>query len=193
MATWNADKPALANALSADVPDIEENLQELHDVITAITNGTLGTTAPTSFEVDVIADETIDSDHYVDGSIDAAHLASNAVETAKIKDANVTAAKLVSDICIKGWIQFNGSGTVAIQDSYNVTSITDNSTGNYTVTWDTDFANDDYAATINANPAGGWGKITAMAVGTVTISCTEYDSNAATDAGIVSVIAIGDQ
>ncbi len=56
MATWNTDKPALANQVSADIPDIEENLQELHDVITAITNGTLGTTAPASFEVDVIAD-----------------------------------------------------------------------------------------------------------------------------------------
>lgn len=45
---------------------------------------------------------------------------------------------------IKGWIKFDGTGTVAITSSYNVTSITDNSAGNYTVTWDTDFADDDY-------------------------------------------------
>ena len=40
----------------------------------------------------------------------------------------------------KGWIVFNGTGTVAIGASYNVTSITDNVTGNYTVTWATDFS-----------------------------------------------------
>jgi len=51
-ATWNADKPAVGNQISADIPDIEENFQELHDVITAITNGTLGTTTAANFKVD---------------------------------------------------------------------------------------------------------------------------------------------
>ena len=55
MATWNADKPAVGNQVSADVPDIEENFQELHDVIEQITNGTLGTTAPSAFAVDAIS------------------------------------------------------------------------------------------------------------------------------------------
>ena len=39
--------------------------------------------------------------------------------------------------CIKGsakaWVNFNGIGTVAIRTSYNVSSITDNGTGDYTV------------------------------------------------------------
>ena len=50
----------------------------------------------------------------------------------------------------KAWINFNGTGTIAIQDSFNVTSITDNGIGNYTVTFATDFANDDYAALRNS-------------------------------------------
>jgi len=33
----------------------------------------------------------------------------------------------------KAWVNFNGSGTVAIRDSLNVGSITDTGTGNYTV------------------------------------------------------------
>jgi hypothetical protein len=33
----------------------------------------------------------------------------------------------------KAWVNFNGTGTVAIRASYNVSSITDNGTGNYTV------------------------------------------------------------
>jgi len=52
MATWNTDKPALANQVAEDIADIEENLQELHDVIQAITNGTLGTTTAANFRVD---------------------------------------------------------------------------------------------------------------------------------------------
>ena len=37
----------------------------------------------------------------------------------------------------KAWVNFNGSGTVAIRGSYNVSSITDNGTGNYTVNFAT--------------------------------------------------------
>lgn len=33
----------------------------------------------------------------------------------------------------KAWVNFNGIGTVAIRASYNVSSITDNGTGEYTV------------------------------------------------------------
>ncbi len=44
----------------------------------------------------------------------------------------------------KGWVNFNGTGTVAIRDSYNVDSITDNGTGDYTITWTTDFVDTNY-------------------------------------------------
>lgn len=33
----------------------------------------------------------------------------------------------------KAWVNFNGTGTVAIRGSYNVSSITDNGTGNYAI------------------------------------------------------------
>jgi hypothetical protein len=33
----------------------------------------------------------------------------------------------------KAWVNFNGTGTVAIRASYNVSSITDNGTGRYTI------------------------------------------------------------
>lgn len=38
---------------------------------------------------------------------------------------------------VKAWVNFNGTGTVAIRASYNVTSITDNGTGAYTVNFTT--------------------------------------------------------
>jgi len=37
----------------------------------------------------------------------------------------------------RAWVNFNGTGTVAIRASGNVSSITDNGTGNYTVNFTT--------------------------------------------------------
>ena len=39
----------------------------------------------------------------------------------------------VVDGSAKAWVNFNGTGTVAIRASFNVSSITDNGTGDYTV------------------------------------------------------------
>ena len=40
----------------------------------------------------------------------------------------------VSSGSAKAWFNFNGTGTVAILDSFNAASITDNATGDYTTT-----------------------------------------------------------
>jgi hypothetical protein len=45
----------------------------------------------------------------------------------------------------KAWVNFNGTGTVAIRDSFNVSSITDNGTGNYTVNFTTAMPNANYS------------------------------------------------
>ena len=45
----------------------------------------------------------------------------------------------------KCWINFNGTGTIAITDSFNMTSITDNGTGDYTVTIANDMNAGNYA------------------------------------------------
>jgi hypothetical protein len=44
----------------------------------------------------------------------------------------------------KAWVNFNGTGTVAIRASYNVSSITDNGTGDYTVNFTTAMADANY-------------------------------------------------
>jgi len=50
----------------------------------------------------------------------------------------------------KAWVNFNGTGTVAIRDSVNVASITDNGTGYYNINWSSAFSAADYAMTSNA-------------------------------------------
>lgn len=45
----------------------------------------------------------------------------------------------------KAWVNFNGTGTVAIRRAFNVSSITDNGTGNYTVNFATAMSDADYS------------------------------------------------
>jgi hypothetical protein len=47
----------------------------------------------------------------------------------------------------KAWVNFNGTGTVAIRASFNVSSITDNGTGDYTVNFTTALPDANYALT----------------------------------------------
>ena len=51
----------------------------------------------------------------------------------------------------KAWVNFNGSGTVAIQDNFNVSSITDNGTGNYTITYTNAMSDANYSAVLSYN------------------------------------------
>jgi hypothetical protein len=47
---------------------------------------------------------------------------------------------------VKAWVNFNGTGTVAIRASFNVSSITDNGTGDYTVNFTTALVDANYSA-----------------------------------------------
>jgi hypothetical protein len=56
----------------------------------------------------------------------------------------------------RAWVNFNGTGTVAIRASGNVSSsITDNGAGDYTVNFTTAMPDANYCATFQAE-AGGW-------------------------------------
>ena len=82
-----------------------------------------------------------------DGAVTTAKLADTAVTTAKIAAANVTKAKTedaISDNIVLAWVSFNGTGTPAIEDDFNVSTITDNGNGDYTVNYTTNLPNDDY-------------------------------------------------
>jgi hypothetical protein len=58
---------------------------------------------------------------------------------------------------LQAWVNFNGTGTVAIRASGNVSSITDNGTGDYTVNFTSALADANYSVSLSAqtNPANG--------------------------------------
>jgi hypothetical protein len=55
----------------------------------------------------------------------------------------------------RAWVNFNGSGTVAIRGSGNVSSITDNSTGDYTVNFTTAMPDVNYSGVVTAKGVAG--------------------------------------
>jgi len=74
------------------------------------------------------------------GTVATDMIANSAIHTVKLADGNITASKLdggqtgsAPAFAVRAWVNFNGQGTVAIRDSGNVSSITDNGTGNFTV------------------------------------------------------------
>ena len=97
------------------------------------------------------------------------------VTTSKIADAAITNAKLslsANDSNIKtalnatgnpgiyacrAWVNFNGTGTVAIRASGGVSSITDNATGEYTVNFTTAMPDANYAVVAGCMYVSGSG------------------------------------
>lgn len=68
----------------------------------------------------------------------------------------------------RAWVNFNGTGTVAIRASGNVSSITDNGTGDYTVNFTTAMSDANYASALSGTDSVG--NTRAMSPSTATTS-----------------------
>tara|TARA_R100000388_G_C7218074_1_gene147312 strand:+ start:725 stop:1078 length:354 start_codon:yes stop_codon:yes gene_type:complete len=71
--------------------------------------------------------------------------------------ADARSKTIGSNFRVRAWVNFQGNGSVAIRDSGNVSSITDNYTGNYFVNFTYDRPDSDYATHFSAgnyNSAG---------------------------------------
>lgn len=55
----------------------------------------------------------------------------------------------------KAWVNFNGVTTATIRDSFNVSSVTRNSTGQYSINYTTAMANANYSMIASAAPVFG--------------------------------------
>jgi hypothetical protein len=64
------------------------------------------------------------------------------MSTLKVNTIQTTSGVVV--YTCKAWVNFNGTGTVAIRGSGNVSSITDNGTGDYTVNFTTALVDANY-------------------------------------------------
>ena len=108
--------------------------------------------------------------------------------------ALATTAFVRADNNVKAWVSFNGTGTVAINANYNVTSITDNGVGDYTVNFTSALADANYGVAGYTRNAGGAGAVTLAAINTsgaqTTSACRFVTSYAAAGVDCVQVNAV---
>ena len=99
-----------------------------------------------------------------------------------------------SDFTARAWLRYNGS-TNAVGDSHNISSVTDNSNGNYTMNFDANLPSANYVATgcaPNSNDATDGSFIMAILnnVGSCKIIAHKHDGNNH-DRAMVQVIVFG--
>ena len=119
-----------------------------------------------------------------DGVITTDDIAANAVTTTKL------GSNEASGLC-KAWVNFNGTGTVAIRASYNVSSITDNGTGDYTVNFTNALADANYSTlAVSGSTNAENASVNTQSNQTTTstrVWCRNVYSNFQADASVVSV------
>ena len=96
---------------------------------------------------------------------------------------------------VKAWVNFNGQSTVAIRSSFNVSSITDHSTGTYSANFTTAFADTNYVTVIaggntaDSSTPRGFETVRGLTTSAVKIDFRN-ESGSETDPNMVSVIVI---
>jgi hypothetical protein len=104
---------------------------------------------------------------------------------------------LTGQYAAKAWVNFNGTGTVAIRDSENVSSITDGGTGRYTINIGNDMSNANYSSGglarrpgVNQHVALRLNAFSAPTAGALPVASAA--STEVVDADYVHVLVIGD-
>ena len=95
------------------------------------------------------------------------------------------------------WVNFNGTGVVAIRDSEGVSSIGDVATGKYTINFATAMANSDYTVVSSAGDTSGT-TIVAAAINTTTVNGCNLvvfatGAQTALDRDLVTAVVMGGQ
>jgi hypothetical protein len=108
-----------------------------------------------------------------DLSVTTAEIAAEAVTAPKLSGAQSGSAPIYG---ARAWVNFSGTGTVTIRAAGNVSSITDNGVGDYTVNFTTAMPDASYA--VNAITGQTTSTSTNMGIGVRSSSATGADSSA---------------
>ena len=106
------------------------------------------------------------------------------------------AATLTNQSAAKAWVNLNGTGTIAARDSFNLSSLTDNGTGDISVNFSSSMSNDDYSQSGSSSSGAvsgtdTWINAYAWATGYVSVG-TNNSSQNLIDRAYVNVNVHGD-
>lgn len=107
-------------------------------------------------------------------------------------NAKLNASGAAPTFACRAWVNFNGTGTVAIRAHGNVSSITDNGVGDYTINFTTAMPDANYAVVATAGAASGGGAVRlrdggAPLAGSVRVEVSNNIGTALIDAAFVNV------
>jgi len=110
---------------------------------------------------------------------------------------NVTTTNVQEGLS-KGWMNLDGSGTIAIQDSFNVSGVTDNGTGEYTHTHTNAMNNALYSVSVSSkratstNNSGSQHQDGTFTTAAFKMLFIEFDNDPAHDVDMAFTMVAGD-
>jgi hypothetical protein len=117
------------------------------------------------------------------------------IVTSNVSDGTLSIpTTYVTNGSAKAWVNFNGTGTIAARDSFNVASLTDNGTGNYTVNFADAMGNGDYSVSGLSSENGGGqnARVVSLSTTAAQVQSTDAGNNALTDTAIFTLNVHGD-
>ena len=109
-----------------------------------------------------------------------------------IQNTSGGAVTLTKQSATKAWANFNGTGTIAERDSFNVSTLDDNGTGRYDVNTTNNFVNSDYVPNVTVGfsaDTGRYGEVTDYkSSGEVEVGARNSGGSSVDNAGIAVAI-----
>ena len=116
--------------------------------------------------------------------------ADDSITMAKLSTSGTEGDNVRKRVC-KVWVQFDGTGTVAIKSDFNVGTLSDYGTGQYGVNFSTALADDDFAA-VTGGVKGSYGagnRINDLSTSLCKID--NWSTSAYTDSAIITLVLMG--
>ena len=107
-------------------------------------------------------------------------------------EGNSTTTNLQQGLA-KTWVNIDGAGTIAVRDSFNVGSLTDNGTGKYEINFTNNFGNINYCMVVGGFGGSGIGSNYDISTNTTAVADVRgFAGTIYSDADTLQCAALGD-
>ena len=119
------------------------------------------------------------------------------LEVSNLNDGTTTVGTtFITNGSAKVWVNFNGTGTIAARDSHNVSSLTDNGTGDYNINFSNNMSNSDYyvgeSGCTNTSTEIRHADFLSRTASLVQLQCRKNNANDFADAAYAGLGILGD-